>query len=1350
MIASRQGESEISDSLLVKVIDFGIAKIMGSGIDQTQADFIGTPAYASPEQFTGSGEVQVDTRSDIYSLGITLWYLISGRTPFVGRTLEEIQKKQSEELPLEQLRGANVPEKMVGLLKSMLAVDPGDRPQSARELLDAIHRCRRQEDDEPAMIEAALRREEGFWTAVLPFKFSGDPEIAGFAEGLTEEIVTGMSRFPYLRVVAPSLTARYLSESVVVRRVGNELGARYLLEGSLRQAGNKLRIAVQLVDTDSGAHLWAETFDRAWQAEGIFDLQDEITDRIIGSVADVYGVLARAIAATTAKKPPETLKPYEAVWRFFLAEQRGSAEDHLLARIALEKAVELEPGYADAWAALAVLLVDEYRHLFNPRPNSLERAMLAAERALDADPSSQMANYAFAVVQYFRGDLGAFRAAAERALALNPRCSYTMAWVGRLYCYSGDWERGIQLSTRAIQLSPHHPGWYHFGIFFNEYRQRRYAEALAILQTINMPDYWVMHFITAMAQAQVGNQSAAQTEVERTLQLCPKFEQFFGRTHLQKWIPNQPDLVEHLLEGVKLAGFRILEEESRAATPATARPGTLSPVALRPELTGPRPELVGKSTDFPRQTSFRGPPERARGAGSRLRVGRGGPGAVPVRDRRAGHRQDDPGRRLPRRAGGHRPPVRSGPRALLGAPRRDRGLPAVPGGPGEPAPRRRRRGGGPGDEGVAPTWYVQVVPLAAEDSSLARVLAESKAASQERLKRELGAFLQEVSRLRPLLLFLDDLHWADASTVDLLAYLGGKCAGLRALLVLTYRPTDLLLGKHPFVPVKLELQAHGVCREVALEFLTRPDIERYLALEFPEHRFPEEFAALIHARTEGNPLFMVDLLRYLRDRQVLTQEQGRWALGAIGPRPPARAARVGPQHDPAEDRSARRRRPPLAGGGQRAGLRVRLGGRGPGAGAGCGGRRGAAGRAGARPRLRAAGAGAGVPRPDADAAVPLRPRALSECPVRLAAADAAGVVERGGGAGAAGLLRGEERGRGRRAGVALGGGTGLRAGRRLFPAGGQNAARVFANQEAVVLARRGLELLATLPDTPERARKELALQITLGPALMATKGWTAPEVERTYTRAHELCRQVGETPDLFPALWGLWLFHIARGEIPTARDLGEQLLSLAQRAQDPALLLQAHHALGPTYAIAGDWASARTHLEQGIALYDPQQHRSHAFLYGGHDPCVCCLGFAAQACGCWAIPIRPCGGAGRPSRWPGSCPTPPAWLMRSFQSASFISSAGMCPRPRSRPRHSSDSPPSRGSCSTWREDRSCGAGRWPNEGAVEEGLAQIRQGLAIRPGARVPSGASISLPCWPRRMAKEGRSKRGLPCWRRR
>lgn len=177
----------------------------------------------------------------------------------------------------------------------------------------------------------------------------------------------------------------------------------------------------------------------------------------------------------------------------------------------------------------------------------------------------------------------------------------------------------------------------------------------------------------------------------------------------------------------------------------------------------------------------------------------------------------------------------------------------------------------------------------------------------------------------------------------------------------------------------------------------------------------------------------------------------------------------------------------------------------------------------------------------------------------------------------------------------------------------QNSARLFANQEAVALARRGINVLASLPDTPERARKEIGLQITLGPALFATKDWTAPDVEAAYKRAHALCGELGESPDLFPALWGMFLFHIARGEIRDALNLGAQLLNLAERAQDRALLLQAHHALGPTFALVGDWASARTHLEQAIAFYDPHEHRTQAFFYGGHDPCGCCQGFAAKS-----------------------------------------------------------------------------------------------------------------------------------------
>jgi predicted ATPase len=175
---------------------------------------------------------------------------------------------------------------------------------------------------------------------------------------------------------------------------------------------------------------------------------------------------------------------------------------------------------------------------------------------------------------------------------------------------------------------------------------------------------------------------------------------------------------------------------------------------------------------------------------------------------------------------------------------------------------------------------------------------------------------------------------------------------------------------------------------------------------------------------------------------------------------------------------------------------------------------------------------------------------------------------------------------------------------------GENALRRSAHREAIDHLTKGLELLQTLPDTPERTQQELTLQITLGPALMATKGYAAPELEKAYARARELCRQVGETPQLFSVLWGLWGFYVVRMELQTGYELAEQLLTVAQSVQDPAFLVGAHQALGVTLFHLGKMAPARTHLEQGIALYEPRQHCSLAFLYG-QDPGVACRSFAA-------------------------------------------------------------------------------------------------------------------------------------------
>jgi predicted ATPase len=183
---------------------------------------------------------------------------------------------------------------------------------------------------------------------------------------------------------------------------------------------------------------------------------------------------------------------------------------------------------------------------------------------------------------------------------------------------------------------------------------------------------------------------------------------------------------------------------------------------------------------------------------------------------------------------------------------------------------------------------------------------------------------------------------------------------------------------------------------------------------------------------------------------------------------------------------------------------------------------------------------------------------------------------------------------------------------------GQQAVQRSAYAEAISHLSSAVELLTTLPDTSERARQELALQITLGVPLIATTGYASPDVERVYARAHTLCQQVGETPQLFSVLWGLWGFHVVRAEYTPARALGEQCLLLAQSVRDPVLLLEAHRILGETILNLGEFPTAQQHFEDGLALYQPQQHHSLASLYGGEDPgvvCRCMLSAPLWLCG---------------------------------------------------------------------------------------------------------------------------------------
>jgi predicted ATPase len=511
---------------------------------------------------------------------------------------------------------------------------------------------------------------------------------------------------------------------------------------------------------------------------------------------------------------------------------------------------------------------------------------------------------------------------------------------------------------------------------------------------------------------------------------------------------------------------------------------------------------------------------------------------------------------------------------------------------------------------LAPTWYVQLVPQAAGDPSLARVLAEAAQAPPERRMRELGVFLHELSRRRPLVLFLDDVHWADPSSVDLLAYLGSKCAGLRWLIVLTYRPADLLRSQHPFGPVKLDLQGRGICREIALPLLSRADLDRYLALAFPGHQFPEEFAADLHARTEGNPLFLVDLLRYLRDRGVLIEDQGRWALARAVPDlrrdlPESVRSMIQRQTDQLSETDRRLLMAASVQGAEfDAAVVARMLGREV---AEVEERLGVLERVHALVRL--------IREQEfPDRTLTLRygfvhvlyQNALYAAlqPTRKAAWSAAAaqaLVTHYGEKSAAvaaelALLFEAARDHGRAADYSL--------------SAAENAIRVFAHREAVALARRGLAQLASLPDTPARGQRELRLQMTLGLQLQLTQGFAAPDVEQAYLRARALFGQVQDPVQLFPYLWGSWMFYMVRGQMPAAVELTQQLLASAQSVSDPTLLLQARQATECTLLHCGDLSAARTYMEQAWPLYDPSRYRVLVDRYA-HDTGVLCLGYGA-------------------------------------------------------------------------------------------------------------------------------------------
>jgi predicted ATPase/DNA-binding winged helix-turn-helix (wHTH) protein len=517
----------------------------------------------------------------------------------------------------------------------------------------------------------------------------------------------------------------------------------------------------------------------------------------------------------------------------------------------------------------------------------------------------------------------------------------------------------------------------------------------------------------------------------------------------------------------------------------------------------------------------------------------------------------------------------------------------------------------------APTWLMQLPALLA-DQDLEAVERRARGATRDRMLRELVEALDALSHDEPLVLVLEDLHWSDSSTIDLLARLARRPDPARLLMLGTYRPADLAAGAHPLKAVKQELEVHGHCEEMPLALLGAAAVQEYLSRRFPRHLFPSELAQVLHRNTGGNPLFVVNTVDDLITRRQVREGNGTWTLSAplkdlAAEAPESLGQMVDRQVERlSADEQAVLAAASVAGAEFSAALVA----------ADAVDAREAEKRCDALARrgqfLRATGV---AEWPDGSVAgryafihALYQQRLYARVPVtrRVALHRRTGErLERAYGS------RAEEIAGELAVHFELGRDVERAVGYRRRAA--DRALGRHAYREAAGHATRALELLAGSTGAGERAQRELTLHVMLGTALTAMKGYSAPEVERTYARALELCGQVDDDPRLFPVLLGLGWFYLVRGPARAARDVARRLLAMAEATRDPAIALAAHNASGLVSFYEGEFEPALVHLEEGIALYDPAAHspnRSPAFR-GGLDPGLSCTCHAAWAL--WAL-----------------------------------------------------------------------------------------------------------------------------------
>ena len=412
-----------------------------------------------------------------------------------------------------------------------------------RVVLDSPPRASAMKDQQPTSTRAVVKPS----VAVLPFaNMSGDPEQEFFVDGLTEDILTELARRHELFVISRNSTFVYKGRAVNIREVAQTLGVQYLVEGSVRRSGDRLRITVQLIDTASDAHIWAEKYDR--KLDDIFEIQDEVTSAI---VATLPGRVEAAQHDRIARKTPANMAAYECVLAAKVLHHRSNREDIQEALKLINRALELDPDYAHAHAWRGCILAQIWVYGWcEDKDATWAKVVAAVEKAFSLDDNDADVHRVLAAVNISRDDLTKSRYHQERALALNPNYDLVVVQQGELLTWLGNPEEGVEWIRKAMRLNPHHPErfWSHLGKA--HFTARQYAEAIEAFMRLSATDN-IHHAFLAASYGWLGDKTAAAAHTARVRALEPEFdlERFLSTMHYA----NETDL-QHFREGLLMAG----------------------------------------------------------------------------------------------------------------------------------------------------------------------------------------------------------------------------------------------------------------------------------------------------------------------------------------------------------------------------------------------------------------------------------------------------------------------------------------------------------------------------------------------------------------------------------------------------------------------------------------------------------------------------------------------------------------------------------------------------------------------------------------------------------------------------